>query len=181
MQRLLNAHKMHAAAMDSASPVGRWGIVISANPATMTVKVTLQPEGVTTDWLPLLSSAVGGGWGLIHVPPVGTQVFCMPDAGDGQSYIVVGATWSAASAPPAGYNQGEIWLVHSSGSSIKLTNDGKLTIADARGSSLALTNDGTATLTATTINLAGSTNISLAGTVNVTGVLKVGGVTVTVP
>lgn len=159
--------------MDAASPVGRWGVVTSANTATMVVKVLLQPEGVPTDWLPLLASAVGGGWGLIHVPPVGTQVFCIPDAGDSQSYIAAGATWSAGAAPPTGYNQGEIWLVHSSGSSIKLTNDGKLTIADAHGSSLALTNDGNATLTAT--------NISLAGTVNVTGVLKVDGVTVTVP
>src|SRR4051812_44952521 len=106
MTRLLNAIKFHTASQDASAPVGRWGVVTGANGAT--VKVTLQPEGVQTDWLPLLSSMVGGGWGLVHIPPNGTPVFCIPDAGDHNNYVVAGATWSAASAPP-GAAQGEAW------------------------------------------------------------------------
>lgn len=171
--RFINAMKMHAASMDAGAPAARWGTVTGVDTASMTVKVMLQPEGVQTDWLPLASSMVGGGWGLVHAPATGTQVLCLPDAGDHTSYVVIGGTWSAGSLPPANVKQGEFWLVHSSGSKVALTNDGKVTISDASGSSLAFGNDGTATLTAT--------NISLAGTVNVTNVLKVGGVTVTVP
>ena len=143
--------------MDSSQPVGRWAVVTGADTKSMTVKVTIQPEGVQTDWLPLVSSAVGGGWGMVHVPPVGTQVFCLPDAGDHNSYVVMGATWSAKNRPPAAVLQGEMWLVHSTGSAIKLTNDGHVKVTDASGCSLEFQNNGTATLTG---NLMVTGNIS---------------------
>lgn len=145
--RLLNVLQQHADNGRASMPVGRWGTVTSGDTNRMTVKVSLQPEGLLTGWLPLASSVVGGGWGLVHVPPVGTQVFCMPDAGDDNSYVVVGATWSTGARPPAGVLQGELWLVHSTGSKIKLTNDGKITIADQSGCSLEFQNNGTALLT----------------------------------
>jgi phage baseplate assembly protein V len=161
--RLLNTLKMHSASQDHSMPVGRWGTVTGANGPM--VKVTLQPEGVPTDWLPLLSSSVGGGWGMIHIPPNGTQVFCIPDAGDHNSYVVVGATWNVNAQAPAAA-QGEVWLVHSSGSAIKLTNDGKVSIADASGAAMSFENNGTVSLTATFA---------------VTGEIKVNGTTVVVP
>lgn len=144
--RFLNALKTHAAAMDASAPVGRWGVVTGANTSSMTVKVTLQPEGVQTDWLPLLSAMVGGGWGMVHVPPIGAPVFCLPDAGDDNSYVVVGSTWSAANRPPEGCAQGEFWLVHSTGSAIKLTNDGQISMHDPSGTSLTFANNGSAML-----------------------------------
>lgn len=144
--RFANSIKMHAQAMDAQAPVGRWGTVTGAQGAM--VKVLIQPEGVQTDWLPLLSAMVGGGWGLMHVPPNGTQVFIMPDAGDHENYVVVGATWSAQNQPP-GAQQGEAWLQHSTGSLVKLTNDGKVTVKDAGGCSLTFNNNGTATLVGT--------------------------------
>lgn len=153
--RYLNAIRTHAAGQDAQAPVARWGIVTSADPGSMTVKVTIQPEGIQTDWMPLLSSTVGNGWGLVHVPPVGSHVFLMPDAGDHNSYVVVGATWSNAARPPAGVKQGEVVLVHSTGSKISMTNDGKVTVADAGGCSLAFTNDGNAILTGN-LNVSGS-------------------------
>ena len=101
--RPLNALRQHAASMDASAPAGRWGLVTSADAGDITVKVSLQPESVQTDWLPLASSMVGGGWGMVHVPPVGTPIFCLPDAGDDNSYVVLGATWSAANCPPPVY------------------------------------------------------------------------------
>jgi phage baseplate assembly protein V len=139
--RLTNALKMHAAAMDGTAPQAKWGIVQTVDAASMTAKVLLQPEGVPTDWLPILSSFVGGGWGLVHVPASGTQVLCLPDAGDHDNYVIIGATWSTANRPPASA-QGEFWLVHSTGSKVALTNDGKAMIVDQAGTSLTFTNDG---------------------------------------
>jgi phage baseplate assembly protein V len=182
--RLLNAIKQHAGSMDVGAPVPRWGTVISANPATMTAKVSLQPEGVTTDWLPILSSSVGGGWGLVHVPPVGTPVLCLPDTGDHESYVILGATWSTQATPPS-TAQGEIWLVHSTGSKIALTNDGMVTIADPSGSSVVLSNSGGITVTANAnITLSApsvSTSANLTVGTGATGTFAAnGGVNVTV-
>jgi phage baseplate assembly protein V len=146
--RLLNSIKMHASSMDQSQPVARWGVVQSVDAASMTAKVMLQPEGVLTDWLPIASSMVGSGWGLVHAPAAGTQVVCLPDGGDHESYVIIGATWSTAARAPASA-EGEFWLVHSTGSKIALTNDGHVTVTDAGGCSLAFTNNGTATLAGT--------------------------------
>ena len=145
--RLLNVLKTHAAAQDAGAPVMRWGVVQSVDTGSMTVKVTLQPENVLTDWLPIVSPMSGNGWGMIHPPSVGTQVVCIPDTGDSESYVILGSTWSTQGMPPSGAETGEFWLVHSSGSAVKLTNDGHVTITDAGGCALAFGNNGTATLT----------------------------------
>lgn len=144
--RLLNSIRQHAASMDAGAAVAKWGIV-TASDVNRGVRVRLQPEDVQTDWLPLASSMVGGGWGLVHVPPAGTPVLCLPESGDATNLIVIGSTWSASNRPPQNVAAGEFWLVHSTGSKIALTNDGKVTISDAGGCSLVFGNNGTATLT----------------------------------
>lgn len=175
MQRMLNALKVHTASQDAMAPVNRWGIVQSTN--GMQVKVLLQPEGVLTDWLPIVSPMVGNGWGLCHLPPVGTPVLCAPDAGDHTSLVVLGSTWNTANQPPAN-PAGEMWLVHSSGSSVKLTNNGQVAVADASGASLDLMNNGTIAITGA---LTVSSNITMTGTLAVTGKITVNGVQVSVP
>jgi uncharacterized protein involved in type VI secretion and phage assembly len=164
--RFLNTLRTHAASQDAAAPVNRWGIVQSVDTSSMTAKVTLQPENVLTDWLPIVSPMSGNGWGLIHPPALGTQVLCAPDAGDGESYVILGGTWNTGAMPPAGVACGELWLVHSTGSAVKMTNDGKVTISDAAGASLSFLNGGT---------------IALTGTLAVTGAIKVNGTIVSVP
>ena len=144
--RLQNAIRMRAQGDAATAPVARWGIVTGAKGAT--VKVTIQPEGVQSDWLPLMSSTVGNGWGMVHIPPNGTQVLLLPDTGDHESYVVLGSTWNDQDAAPSAA-QGEVWLVHSSGSFVKLTNDGKVSIQDQGGCSLTFQNNGTATLVGT--------------------------------
>ncbi len=156
--RLLDSIRQHAGALDASRGVPRWGIVQSVNPAKMLAKVTLQPENVLTDWLPILSSTVGNGWGIVHPPAAGTQVLCLPDAGDHENYVILGATWSSAGPPPAAA-QGELWLVHSSGAKIALTSDGKITLTDAGGAVVGLTNDG---------------NVSVTGNLHVSGAVVAG-------
>ena len=64
MDQLLNALKAQSAAQDATAGQPRFGVVSSVDPATGTARVQLQPEGVLTGWLPVLSPWVGAGWGI---------------------------------------------------------------------------------------------------------------------
>ena len=127
MDRLLNTLKAQGASQDQAAGVPRFGIVTSVDPSTATARVTLQPEGVLTGWLPLLTPWVGDGWGLVCPPSPGDQVLVFPQEGDAEHGMIVAASWSAKTAPPAAPS-GEFWLVHKSGSFLKLQNDGTIQI-----------------------------------------------------
>lgn len=127
MQRFLNALKAQAAALDAAHGKPRFGTVVSVDPARHAARVSLQPEGVMTGWLPVLSPWVGAGWGMAVPPSPGQQVLVLPQDGEGEHGIVVGGAWSDA-APTPGAPVGELWMVHQSGSFLKLQNDGTVRI-----------------------------------------------------
>ena len=125
MEQLLNIIKQHAGALDQGASQPRFGTVTSVNPATATARVTLQPEGVLSGWLPVLSPWIGAGWGLYCPPSPGDQVLVVAQEGDAEHGIIVGRAYSSAQPPPA-TPVGEIWLIHKSGSYIKLQNDGTI-------------------------------------------------------
>jgi phage baseplate assembly protein gpV len=127
MDSFLNALKAQGANQDQASGTARFGIVTSVDPKTATARVTLQPEGVLTGWLPLLTPWVGNGWGLVCPPTPGTQVLVLPQEGDAEHGLIIAASWSAQTTAPAAPS-GEFWLVHQSGSYLKLQNDGTVQI-----------------------------------------------------
>lgn len=127
MERLLNIIKQHASALDQGSSQPRFGIVASVDAGTATARVMLQPEAVLSGWLPVLSPWVGPGWGLWCPPSPGEQVLVLAQEGDAEHGIIVGGAFSNTQAPPAA-QVGEFWLVHSSGSFIKLLNDGTVQI-----------------------------------------------------
>lgn len=109
---------------------GQWshprdGIVSSYDPNAYAVKVRIQPEDRETGWLPLGSSWVGNGWGLFSPPPIGAQVTVIFQEGNPEAGKVAFGVFSDTDRPlpvPAG----EAWLVHQSGSFIKLLNDGSV-------------------------------------------------------
>jgi uncharacterized protein involved in type VI secretion and phage assembly len=80
-----------------------------------------------TGWLPILSGWVGAGWGMSCPPATGEQVLVLAQEGDAEHGVIVGRSFSdlarGPSAPP-----GELWLVHQSGSFLKLQNDGTVRI-----------------------------------------------------
>jgi phage baseplate assembly protein V len=127
MNRFLNVMKAHAAALDRSQGQPRFGTVTSVDPSRHVARVTLQPEGVLTGWLPVLSPWVGAGWGMASLPAPGMQVLVLPQEGDAEQGVIAGAAFSQATPPPAA-PVGELWLVHQSGSSLKLTNDGTIHI-----------------------------------------------------
>ncbi len=127
MDRLLNAIKAHSGAQDLAAGQPRFGTVTSVDPAAATARVQLQPDGVLTGWLPVLSPWVGAGWGLSCPPSPGDQVLVLPQEGDAEHGVIAGRAWSAQAPGPA-TPVGEIWLVHRSGSSVRLLNDGTVAV-----------------------------------------------------
>lgn len=123
MDRFLNAVKAHAAALDHGQAQPRFGIVASVDQATSTARVQLQPENVLSGWLPVLSPWVGAGWGMFCPPSPGDQVLVIAQEGAANHGVIIGSAFSASKSPPAG-SVGELWLTHSSGTSLKLCNDG---------------------------------------------------------
>ncbi len=125
MERFLNAIKGQAAALDRGTAQPRFATVTSVDPTRPAVRVTLQPEGVLTGWLPVLSPWVGNGWGMSCPPSPGDQVLIIAQEGDAEHGIVVGRAWSDSVRTP-GAPSGELWLVHQSGAFIKLIGDGTI-------------------------------------------------------
>jgi phage baseplate assembly protein gpV len=127
MERFLNAVKAHAASLDLGQAQPRFGLVTSVDPSSATARVSLQPEGVLSGWLPVLSPWVGAGWGMACPPTPGDQVLVLAQEGDAEHGLIVGRAFSLSQAPPAA-PAGEFWLVHSSGTFLKLQNDGAVHI-----------------------------------------------------
>ena len=127
MERFLNALKAQSGALDQSSAQPRFGLVSSVDPSSATVRVLLQPEGVLTGWLPVLSSWVGAGWGMVCLPSTGNQVLVIAQEGDAEHGVVIGGAFSDTQRPPQA-PVGEMWLVHQTGSCIKLVADGTVQI-----------------------------------------------------
>jgi hypothetical protein len=127
VQRFMNALKAQAGALDLQRGQPRLALVTSVDPSSSTARVSLQPEGVLTGWLPIATAWSGAGWGLICPPTPGDQVLVIPQEGDAEHGILVARLYSATQPPPAAPS-GELWLVHQSGSSLKLTSDGTIRV-----------------------------------------------------
>lgn len=127
MDRFLNALKSQAGALDQGLAQPRFGTVTSVDPTTATARVLLQPEAVLSGWLPVLSPWIGAGWGMSCPPSPGDQVLVLAQEGDAEHGVIVGRAFSAAAACPA-TPAGEFWLVHATGSFLKLLNDGTVQI-----------------------------------------------------
>jgi phage baseplate assembly protein gpV len=116
--------------MDAGTGQPRFGLVTSYDPNTYTAKVTLQPEGVQTGWLPILSQWMGAGWGIVAPLAVNDQVFVLPQEGNAEHGVIVGRCFNDQDLPPKTAAAGEMWMVHQSGSFLKFMADGTI---QARG------------------------------------------------
>jgi phage baseplate assembly protein gpV len=123
MEAWLNAIRAQAGVMSGATGQVRCGTVQSFDPATYCAKVTLQPEGVLSGWLPVAANWVGAGWGMVAPPSPGQQVVVLAQEGYADHGIVLGGLFSLSAQPPQAPS-GELWLVHQAGSYLKLHNDG---------------------------------------------------------
>lgn len=126
MKQLLNQMRMQARMASSDTALPKIGIVTSYDPDHFSVKVRLQPEDtIETGWLPLLSPWVGNGWGMFCAPSVGDMIEVQFEQGYAEAAFACMRFFSNQARPlPA--PSGEFWLVHQSGSFVKLLNDGSI-------------------------------------------------------
>lgn len=145
MDRLINSLKAHAGSLDAGQGQPRLGIVTSFDPNTYAARVTLQPEGVLSGWLPVLSAWIGSGWGLASPPSVGDQVLVLPQEGHADHGVIVGGAYSERARPPAVGNNpvpsGEAVLFHASGAYLRLGNDGSFILCAANGKQVTVLGD----------------------------------------
>lgn len=161
MMELTNLWKGYASLVGQQMGQNRWGLVTSARQTDTgyEAKVTIQPDGITTAWLPVLSPMVGSGWGLVAPPGIGMQAFVAPDTGDGHHGVILGLAFSKAAMPPVPPNNfppqqggtpqavpvasGELALVNQKGAVLRLCADGSVHIkGDVRiDGSLTVQND----------------------------------------
>ena len=106
----------------------RAGIVTNYDPARHAARVELQPEGILTGYLPIKEPWVGNGWGMYAPPKIGQVVDVHFQQGGREAGYIDGAFYSSKTKPLS-VPSGEFWLVHQTGSVLKLANDGSVTIS----------------------------------------------------
>jgi len=124
MEELWNLLRLEMARSLAGRAGPRICIVSNYDPQNYAAKVRIQPEDVLTGWLPVLSSWIGNGWGLFAPPTPGDQVLVIFQEDDQEVGLILPRLFSNKQRPLA-VNSGEFWLVHQSGSFLKLTNAGQ--------------------------------------------------------
>ena len=159
---LAEAMRRHGQSPGNAFSLPRSATISSYDPGTYAVKVLIQPENVESNWMPLGSIAVGGGWGIAIGPQIGDQVLVVFQEGDFSSGVVVARVYSVAANAPS-VASGEMVIQHSSGSLLKFNADGSVTLGAA----------GNLNVTAPQTNITSPVNIT--GATSITGPLSVTG------
>ena len=168
-----NAIRMQAKALAGTKSAARCGTVSSYNPNKHMVKVMLQPENVESAWMPYMESFVGNGWGIFAAPSIGNMVVVLFIGSEADNPVALGMFFNNVEIPLA-VPSGELWMVHKSNSSIKLTTDGKVTVTDKAGSTIVMNGDGTGSATfGGGLTIAANTTIN--GNLQVNGNAQVSG------
>lgn len=127
MDKFWNQVKARAASLDGMTGQARFGLVTSFDLNAYAARVLVQPENLLSGWLPVLGQWVGAGWGMAAPLSPGDQVLLLAQEGDAEQAVILGRVWSSVDPPPAAPS-GEFWLVHQTGSFLKLHNDGSIAL-----------------------------------------------------
>jgi hypothetical protein len=116
----------------------RHGIVSAYNPARPAVKVKftedLDADGnpKETGWIPIAVASAGAGWGIMFAPHLGQHVTVDYANDESNSPFLRNALHSDAE-PGIGAPEGEYWMVHQSGTVLKMTATGTVLIGAGAG------------------------------------------------
>ncbi|MCQ8277793.1 phage baseplate assembly protein V [Acetobacteraceae bacterium KSS8] len=91
--------RLHAAIQSAALGQARHGVVTSVDPSAHAVRVTIQPEGLETGWIPD-GAVAAGGLKIVCPSEIGTQVLVVPVEGDAEHPVVVSRLFDATVLPP---------------------------------------------------------------------------------
>ena len=129
MDALQNTLRLQQAIQGSYQGQARHGLVTAVDPTNHAVKVSLQPEGIVTGWLPDPGVACAGL--RICCPcEVGTQVLTVPVEGDAEHPVIVARIFDTVMSPPISpatgqpVQPGEIGFFLSSGNYLHLSTKG---------------------------------------------------------
>ena len=91
--------KLHAAVQAGALGQPRHALVTSVDATSHSVKVSIQPEGVESGWIP--DAAIAANGLRIACPSeIGTQVLVVPVEGDAEHPVVVARLFDVSIVPP---------------------------------------------------------------------------------
>ena len=100
MSDWLETVKLHAATQAGALGQPRHALVTSVDAVSHAVKVTIQPEGLESGWIP--DGAVAASGLRIACPSeIGTQVLVVPVEGDAEHPVVVARLFDITLMPPS--------------------------------------------------------------------------------
>lgn len=165
IEKLANIMRMQSIAVNNNVVTTRFGVVSSYDPNNYAVKVLFQPDNTESGWLSLGSAWVGNGWGMFSPPKPGTVVKIHFHDGNNEAGVVDTSHFNDGMRPLA-TPAGEMWLVHSTGSAIKIQNDGSLNIVShgnttiTAGGNTTVNSTGTLTATAASFTLNGNTTLN---------------------
>lgn len=165
MNKFLNLIRMQAALAGNQKNFVRLGQISGYDPDNFLAKAIIYPAdpnddtGTTleTGWLPIFSPWVGNNWGMFAAPSIGDICEIQFQEANLQTGFICLRTYTYQSRPLS-VQSGEFWLVHQSGSFIKLTNDGKVNIngnveIDVSGPTINITATSVVNVQAPEINL----------------------------
>lgn len=129
MRSWIDAARFHSSSQVASIGQPRHGIVSSVDPANHAVKVTIEPDGIETGWIP--DAAIAAGGLKIACPSeVGTQVLLVSVEGDAEHPVVVGKLFDTVITPPVSpatgqvVQAGEVGFFVSNSVYVHLTSDG---------------------------------------------------------
>ena len=149
---IVDAVRRIAAAHATVAAQPRWGFVTSVDPAGPHVRLSLQPEGTDTGWLPVCIQNAGAGTTFAVIPDLGWMAFVVPDMGYQDSLVVVGFAPNAITPMPLVQNvigtggmpasstapavAGEVIVRTKAGTTLRLCANGDVVIRPGSGNLL---------------------------------------------
>lgn len=131
-EKFINALRQQASLASANRIFVTTGIITGYDPVNYLV--TVQTDVATDDypasqtgWIPLSALWVGNSWGLFAPPNLGDVCSIFYQDGDSQVPFA-SLRFFGDNARPLSVPSGEFWLVHQSGTYLKMTNDGKLSL-----------------------------------------------------
>lgn len=132
-QKLMNIMKLQAQLSNNANYYTAVGQITAYNPSDYTAVVQLQPADADenaqlTGWLPVGSIWIGNSWGLFTPPNIGDICEVYFQEGDINNGYIGLRYYNNITSIPLSVPSGEFWLVHQTGSFIKLTTNGNMSL-----------------------------------------------------
>ncbi len=122
----LDVMRREAERILSVKTFPRFGVVQNYDPNTYKAKVLIQPENILSGWLPISSEYVGSGFGLFVAPAPGDTVLCQFADGDFGMGVIGSGKIFLPTMPPVPCPPGQVMLVHSSETYLKILSSGEL-------------------------------------------------------